>query len=93
VGLAAQGFHGLLLTVISSSYVTGVIAKISDNIEIPVTGVATAAVKLGLLGSEDIPKDASPAVVDVPSKEGLPAGRFTLVNNRGLLQLAGLKAK
>jgi len=47
----------------------------------------------GLLGSENIPKEASPAVVDVPPKDGLPAGRFTLVNNPGLLQLAGLKAK
>jgi len=75
------------------SYVTGIIAKISDNVEIPVTGVAAAAVKLGLLGSENISKDASPAVVDVPSRDGLPSGRFTLVNNPGLLQLAGLKAK
>lgn len=86
-------YHGPLLTVISSNYLTGVIAKISDNVEIAVTGVATAAVKLGLLGSEDIPKNASPGVVHVPLKDGLPAGRFTLVNNAGLLHLAGLKAK
>ena len=76
-----------------SSYVTGIIAKISDNIEIPVTGVAAAAVKLGLLGSEKIPKEASPAVVNVPQKDiGLPVGKFTLVNDPGLLQFAGLKA-
>ena len=66
--------------------------KISDNVDIPVTGV-TATVKLGLLGSENIRKEASPAVVNVLSKDGLSAGRFTLVNNPGLLQLAGLKAK
>jgi len=49
--------------------------------------------KLGLLDSENIPMEASPAVVDVPPKDGLPAGRFTLVNNPGLLQLAGFKGK
>ena len=76
----------------SPSYVTGFIAKISDNVEIPVTGVAAAAVKLGLLGSENVPKEASPFVVDVLPKDGLPAGKFTLINNPGLLQLAGLKA-
>jgi hypothetical protein len=66
---------------------------ISDNVEIPVTAVAAAAVKLGLLGPENIPKEASPVVVDVPPKDGPPAGKFTLVNNPGLLLLAGLKAK
>ena len=93
LGGSSQVSHGPLLTLICCSYVSGVIAKISDNVEIPVTGVATAAVKLGLLGSENIPKEASPAVVNVPSKDGLSVGRFTLVNNPGLLQLAGLKAK
>ena len=85
--------HGAPLTHISPSYVFGAIGKISDQVEIPVAGVAAAAIKLGLLGSEKIPKEASPAVVNVPTKDGLPAGKFTLVNNAGLLQLARLKAK
>ena len=49
-------------------------------------------VKLGLLGSEKVFK-ASPAVIDVPSKDGLPAVKFTLVNNPGLLRLSCLDAK
>jgi hypothetical protein len=81
------------LIYIPPSYVAGLIAKISDNIEIPVTGVATAVVKLGLLGTEKIPKEASPAVIDAPAKDGLPAAKFTLINNPGLLHLAGLKGK
>ena len=91
--LTARYLHSPPLTYISPSYVTGVLAKISDNIEIPVTGVATAAVKLGLLSPQEIPKEASPDIVNVPSKDGLPAGQFTLINNPGLLQLASLKAK
>jgi len=71
---------------------TSVIAKILSATEIPITGLAAAVVKLELFGSERISK-ASPAVIDVPSKDGSPAGKFTLVNNPGLLRLAGLKAK
>jgi len=93
VRLTTKYCHSPPLTHFSPSYITSVIAKISDNAEIPVTGVAAAAVRLGLLGSDKIPKEASPAVIDVPSKDGLPAGKFTLINNPGLLQLAGLKAK
>ena len=63
---------------------TGVIAKISDH--------GATAVKLWPRGSEKISKEAPPVVVDVPRKDGLPAGKFTLINNLGLLQLAGLRA-
>ena len=58
--------HSPTLVHISPSYVTGVITKVSDNIEIPVTGIADAAVKLGLLSPQEIPKEASPDIVNVP---------------------------
>ena len=67
--------------------------KISDNIEIPVTGVAATAVKPGPLSPQDIPKEAPPDIANVPSKDGLPAGQFTLINKPGLLQLVGRERK
>jgi hypothetical protein len=38
-------------------------------------------------------KEASPAVLDVPPKDVLPAGKFILINSPDSLELAGLKGK
>jgi hypothetical protein len=54
--LAAQVSSWPQTDLVSPRYVTGALSKICDNAEIPTTGVAAAAVKLGLLGSENIPK-------------------------------------